>query len=93
MMAYEEPLIKRGVRMKINHNITAMIANNTLNNNHNAMATAIQRLSSGYRINHARMIQPVWLFHRKCVHRFEDCNRRIGTQEMVFLQLKQQKEH
>ncbi len=54
MMAYEEPLIKRGVRMKINHNITAMIANNTLNNNHNAMATAIQRLSSGYRINHAK---------------------------------------
>lgn len=40
--------------MRINHNITAMIANNTLNKNHNAMATAIERLSSGYRINYAK---------------------------------------
>lgn len=40
--------------MRINHNITAMIANNTLNNNHNSMATAIRRLSSGYRINQAK---------------------------------------
>lgn len=40
--------------MRINHNITAMIANNTLNKKSDAMATAIQRLSSGYRINHAK---------------------------------------
>lgn len=40
--------------MRINHNITAMIANNTLNKNHNSMATAIERLSSGYRINYAK---------------------------------------
>lgn len=40
--------------MRINHNVTAMIANNTLNKNHNSMATAIERLSSGYRINYAK---------------------------------------
>lgn len=40
--------------MRINHNITAMLANNTLNKNHNSMATAIERLSSGYRINYAK---------------------------------------
>ncbi len=40
--------------MRINHNITAMLANNTLNKNHNAMSTAIERLSSGYRINYAK---------------------------------------
>ncbi len=40
--------------MRINHNITAMLANTTLNKNHNAMATAIERLSSGYRINYAK---------------------------------------
>lgn len=40
--------------MRINANITAMIANNRLNKNHNSMATAIERLSSGYRINYAK---------------------------------------
>lgn len=40
--------------MRINTNITAMVANNTLNKNHDAMATAIARLSSGYRINAAK---------------------------------------
>lgn len=40
--------------MRINTNITAMIANNTLNKNHSAMSTAIERLSSGYRINYAK---------------------------------------
>ncbi len=40
--------------MRINHNITAMLANNTLAKNDNAMAQAIERLSSGYRINYAK---------------------------------------
>lgn len=40
--------------MRINHNITAMLANNTLTKNDNAMAQAIERLSSGYRINYAK---------------------------------------
>lgn len=40
--------------MRINHNITAMLANNTLSRNDNAMAQAIERLSSGYRINYAK---------------------------------------
>lgn len=40
--------------MRINTNVTAMIANNTLNKNHDAMSVAIERLSSGYRINHAK---------------------------------------
>ncbi len=41
-------------QMRINHNITAMIANNRLNTNNDAMTTAIRRLSSGYRINYAK---------------------------------------
>lgn len=40
--------------MRINHNITAMLANNTLNKNHDAMSMAIERLSSGYRVNYAK---------------------------------------
>ncbi len=40
--------------MRINHNITAMLANNTLSKNDDAMAQAIERLSSGYRINYAK---------------------------------------
>ena len=40
--------------MRINHNITAMLANNTLAKNDDAMAKAIERLSSGYRINYAK---------------------------------------
>ncbi len=40
--------------LRINANITAMIANNRLNKNHGSMATAIERLSSGYRINYAK---------------------------------------
>ncbi|MBR1567598.1 MAG: flagellar biosynthesis protein FlgL [Lachnospiraceae bacterium] len=40
--------------MRINHNITAMLANNTLTHNDDNMAKAIQRLSSGYKINQAK---------------------------------------
>lgn len=40
--------------MRINHNITAMLANNTLSQNDDNMAKAIQRLSSGYKINYAK---------------------------------------
>ncbi|MDO5291174.1 MAG: flagellin [bacterium] len=39
--------------MRINHNIAALKAANTLNRNNNAMVSATERLSSGYKINKA----------------------------------------
>lgn len=40
--------------MRINYNISAMIANNALNNNDNNLSNSIERLSSGLKINHAK---------------------------------------
>ena len=39
--------------MQINHNISALIANGHLRNTNRALDKSIERLSSGYRINHA----------------------------------------
>lgn len=39
--------------MKINHNMSAMVANNQLLRNENALTNSIERLSSGLKINHA----------------------------------------
>ena len=39
--------------MKINHNMSAMIANNQLLRNENSLSDAVERLSSGLKINHA----------------------------------------
>lgn len=40
--------------MKINYNISAMIANNNLNASDRALSNSIERLSSGLKINHAK---------------------------------------
>ena len=40
--------------LKINYNISAMIANNSLKVSDNKLATSLERLSSGYKINHAK---------------------------------------
>ena len=40
--------------MRINHNVTAMLSNNILSRNDDNMAKAIERLSSGYRVNYAK---------------------------------------
>ena len=40
--------------MKINHNIQALISRNTLTTNEGLLANSTERLSSGYKINHAR---------------------------------------
>lgn len=40
--------------MKINYNMSAIIANNTLNQSENALSVSTERLSSGYKINHAK---------------------------------------
>ncbi len=40
--------------MKINYNVSAMIANNSLKLNDNRLTTSLERLSSGYKINSAR---------------------------------------
>lgn len=40
--------------MKINYNATAMMANYTLNRTDNKMTASMERLSSGYKINHAK---------------------------------------
>lgn len=39
--------------MKINHNISALKANVQLNKNDNAMSKSLEKLTSGYKINHA----------------------------------------
>ncbi len=40
--------------MRINYNVAAMLANNTLSNNDNYLAQSLERLSSGIKINHAK---------------------------------------
>lgn len=40
--------------LKINYNISAMIANNSLKMNDNSLSASLERLSSGYKINHAK---------------------------------------
>ncbi len=40
--------------MRINYNVSAMLANNTLTNSNNALSKSIQRLSSGLKINNAK---------------------------------------
>lgn len=40
--------------MKINYNISAIIANNALNKNDDRLSVSSERLSSGYKINHAK---------------------------------------
>lgn len=40
--------------MRINYNVSAMLSNNALANNDNALAASLERLSSGLKINHAK---------------------------------------
>lgn len=40
--------------MRINYNVSAMISNNALKNNDDALSQALERLSSGLKINHAK---------------------------------------
>ncbi len=40
--------------MKLSFNMSAIIANNQLTNSDNALADSLEKLSSGYRINHAK---------------------------------------
>lgn len=40
--------------MKINYNVSAMLANNALANNDSLLAKSLERLSSGLKINHAK---------------------------------------
>lgn len=40
--------------MRINYNVSAMIANNALQNNDNSLSASLERLSSGLKINHGK---------------------------------------
>ncbi len=40
--------------MRINYNVSAMLTNNALANNDNLLAQSLERLSSGFKINHAK---------------------------------------
>ena len=40
--------------MKINYNVSAMVANNSLKINDNKLTASLERLSSGYKINSAK---------------------------------------
>lgn len=40
--------------MKINYNVSAMIANGALNKSDNMLSSSLEKLSSGYKINHAK---------------------------------------
>ncbi len=55
--------------MKVNHNITAQIANINLKKDERRVATSLERLSSGYKIKRQQMILPEWLFQIRCVPR------------------------
>ncbi len=44
----------KGAIMRINYNVSAMLANNTLSNSNDALSKSIQRLSSGLKINNAK---------------------------------------
>ena len=40
--------------MRINYNVSAMLTNNALANNDNALSASLERLSTGLKINHAK---------------------------------------
>lgn len=40
--------------MRINYNVSAMLANNALANNDNALSASLERLSTGFKVNHAK---------------------------------------
>lgn len=40
--------------MRINYNVSAMLANNALANNDNALSASLERLSTGLKVNHAK---------------------------------------
>ena len=40
--------------MKINFNMSAIIANNALSNSDNKLSDSLEKLSSGFKINHAK---------------------------------------
>ncbi len=40
--------------MRVNYNVSALIANKSLNQNDNKLSSASERLSTGYKINHAK---------------------------------------
>ena len=40
--------------MRINYNVTAMLTNNALHRNDSKLSKAMERLSSGYKINNAK---------------------------------------
>ena len=40
--------------LKINYNVSAMVANNSLKMSDNKLTASLERLSSGYKINHAK---------------------------------------
>lgn len=46
--------------MRINYNVSAMISNNALSNSENLLTKSLERLSSGLKINHARIIRRDW---------------------------------
>ena len=48
--------------MKINFNMSAVFANDNLRKSEDALATSIERLSSGYKINHAKAAPFLYTF-------------------------------
>ena len=40
--------------MRINYNVSALVANNALNNNDNKLSGVSEKLSTGFKINHAK---------------------------------------
>lgn len=46
--------------MRINYNVSAMLSNNALSTNDDLLSKSLERLSSGLKINHARIIRQDW---------------------------------
>ncbi len=51
----------------INTNVSATLASNAINKNDRAMTTAMERLSTGLRINSAATMLRVWQSHQDAV--------------------------
>lgn len=51
--------------MKVNYNLSAMITNNQLLRTENNLSAAMERLSTGFKLNHAKDDAAGWLFPTK----------------------------
>lgn len=79
--------------MKINTNISALMATGNLHRTEDKITTSLTRLSSGYRINKAATMPQEWRFPRKCMRRSADFSARPVRVPTEFRLFRRQREH